>query len=251
MANTSTATLQNLLSGLLAQANQDQNFSYPPYVFSAHFNTVSSFLLNECARLYTTAPQVVDIIDPFVKIAPCVPKGGFIPLPPDYRSMLGAPSINVNKSLSGECGEPQPVITTPQQFQVANLKGGCLRRPITIVSQSEFDYLTTSKYKKPTYENPIAYFAGNKTLKVCPYDVTRVEILYVYNEPVFNYAYTAQPDDTYIQNTNDPSNVESIWGSPAYAPLLKGLTVLYGAYSRDKQFSDFGTLLNESNIVTL
>jgi len=212
------------------------------------FRTVSSFLLNESVRMYTTSPQIVDIIDPFVKVAQCVPSGGLIPLPQDYRNLLGAPSININQNKNGECKDSVP-ITTVQQFQAASLRGGCLRRPIAIVSQSEFDYLTTSKYKAPTYDNPIAYFAGKKALKVCPYDISMVTVLYVVNEPLFNYAYTVQPDDTYVQNPSDPSNVESIWGNTAFPHLLKGLTHLYAAYSRDRTFSDFATLLSEISIV--
>lgn len=253
--NTSTATLQNLLTALLAQGNQDQNFSLPPYVYTSMFNTATSFIINQCVALYTSNSQIVDIINPFVKIAPCIPSGGLIPLPKDYRNILGAPSINVKGDLTGECAEPQPPILTPQQFQTANLKGGCLRRPITIVSQSEFDYRSTSRYKKPTYENPIAFFAGQQqttgrvVLKVCPYDVTMVQVMYVYQEPLFNFAYLSQPDDTYIQNPSDPSNVESIWSNAAFELLLKCLTHLYAAYSRDKTFTDFARLLTETNIL--
>lgn len=244
--NPSKSTLQNLLTALLSTANQDQNFFYPPYIYQAHFNIVSSFLLNECVRLYTTNSQIVDLIDPFVKVTPCQPTNGVIPLPKDYRNILGSPSINVRADLSGECGENIP-ITTPQQFLTATLKGGCTRRPVTIVSQSEFDYLTTSTYKKPTYNNPVGFFSGQRSIKVCPYDLSMVLVMYVIKEPTYVYGYIQQPDDTYIFDQS--TSTESDWNSDAFQPLLTGLTALYAAYSRDKTFTDFAKILSESNIL--
>lgn len=235
-----------MLRSILAVANADQNFSYPPLVYNDHFNTLTSLLISQCAKLYPTNPDIIDIIDPFVRIAPCIPSKGLIPLPTDYRNLLGAPSINVKGDASGECFDAPP-ITTKQEFQTAMLKGGCLRRPITIVSQSEFDYLTTSGYKKPTYNNPIAYFAGQKALKVCPYDVTKVDVMYIAMEKTYVYGYVAQPDDTFIFDIN--SSVESEWTSAAYEPLFRGLNHLYGAFSRDKSFSDWANLLSQISIV--
>lgn len=245
--NNSKSGIQNLLTAMLAPANQDQNLFIPPWIVSSMVNTVTSFLIDKCVELYPSSAQVLDIIDPFVKISPITPSGGMIPLPDDYRNILGSPSIIVNGSKNGECGDTGVPITNAQQFLAATLKGGCIRRPITIVAQSEFDYLTTSSYKKPTFFNPIGYNAGNKQIKICPTDISKCYLLYVKQEQIYNFGYKMNPDDTYI--IDNQTTIDTEWTSPAFSSLMKGLTVLYSAYSRDKQFMDFATLLREVNIV--
>ena len=243
--NTSKSGLQNLFTALLAPANQDQNAFLPAYIFSSFVNTVTSFLIDKCVELYPHSPALIDIIDPFVKIACVPPSGGLITLPDDYRNILGAPSVIVNKG--GECGDVIVPISNAKQFLTATLKGGCNRRPITIVAQSEFDYLTTSSYKKPDYWNPIGFFTGQKQIRICPTDLTKVYILYVQQEQIYNYAYMTNPDDSFYI---DPVNtVDTIWTNAAYSSLLKGLIHLYGIYSRDKQFSDWAMALSQISIV--
>lgn len=252
MINTSKSGLQNLLTSLLAPANQDQNLFLPPGIFSTMVNIITSFLIDKCVELYPQSPALLDVIDPFVKIAAITPSGGMIQLPDDYRNILGAPSIIVKGDKKGECGEVGVPITNAQQFLTATLKGGCIRRPITIVAQSEFDYLTTSSYKKPTYWDPIAFNAGNddqgrKQLKVCPYDVTKVYVMYAKQEQVYNYGYIMQPDDTFYL---DPATtIDTEWDNAAFVPLFKGLNHLYGIYSRDKEFSAWAMALSQISLV--
>lgn len=250
MLNTSKSGLQNLLTSLISVSNQDQNFFLPPWIFSSFVNTITSFLIDKCVELYPNNSTLIDIISPFVKVACIPPSGGLITLPSDYRNILGAPSIIVNKS--GECGDVTVPINTPQQFLTATLKGGCNRRPITIVAQSEFDYLTTSSYKKPTYWDPIGFFTGQNEngqvqIRVCPTDLTKVYVLYVQQEKTYNYAYIQNQDDTFYI---DPVNtVDTIWTNASFGPLFKGLNHLYGIYARDKQFSDWAMALSQISIV--
>ena len=245
--NNSKSSLQNLLAALLSTANQDQNMFLPPGFYSSMVNTVTSILIDQCVRLYPDNQSVVDILDSFVKISTITPSGGLIQLPDDYRNLLGAPSIIVKADKKGECGDLSIPINTPQQFLTATLKGGCNRRPITIVSQSEFDYLTTSTYKKPSYWDPIGFFTGQKQIKVCPVDLSKVFVLYVKQEQIYNYAYIMQPDDTFVQDVEN--SIDTEWGNAAFGSLFKGINHLYGIYSRDKQFSDWATLLSQISIV--
>jgi hypothetical protein len=210
-------------------------------------NTVTSFLIDKCVELYPSSPTLLDVIDPFVKIAAITPSGGLIQLPDDYRNILGAPSIIVKNDKKGECGDLSIPIDNAQQFLAATLKGGCNRRPITIVAQSEFDYLTTSSYKKPDFWDPIGFFAGQKQIRVCPTDISKCYLLYVKQEQIYNFGYQMNPDDTYI--IDNQSTIDTEWTSAAFGPLMRALTVLYAAFSRDKQFMDFATLLREVNIV--
>jgi hypothetical protein len=213
-------------------------------------NTVTSFLIDKCVALYPDNPQLIDIVSPFVTVSCIPPSGGLIALSTNYRNILGAPSIIANKGC--ECTDVTVPITTPQQFLTANLKGGCSRRPITIVAQSEFDYLTTSAYKKPTYWDPIACNVGNNAngqsqLRVCPGDIGKVFVMYVQQEQIYSYAYIQNPDDSFYI---DPVNtVDTIWTNAAYTSLLKGLIHLYGIYSRDKQFTDWAMALSQISIV--
>jgi hypothetical protein len=243
--NTSKSGFQNLVTSLISVSNQDQNFFIPPWIISAIVNTATSFLIDKCVELYPTNSTLIDIIDPYVSVACLPPSGGLIILPSNYRNILGAPSVIVNKGC--ECAEITVPISTPQQFLTATLKGGCSRRPITIVAQSEFDYLTTSSYKAPDYWNPIGYFTGQKQIRVCPADLSKVYLLYVQQEQVYTAGYIMNPDDTWVLDQN--TTVDTLWGNAAFQPLFKALNHLYGAYSRDKQFSDWASLLSQLSIV--
>jgi hypothetical protein len=248
--NSSKSGLQNLYTSLISVSNQDQTFYLPPYIFSSFVNTVTSFLIDKCVELYPTNSTLIDIISPFVKVACIPPSGGVIVLPSDYRNILGAPSVIVNKA--GECGELTIPITTPQQFLTATLKGGCNRRPITIVSQSEFDYLTTSSYKKPTYWDPIGFFTGQNSegqtqIRICPTDLSKVYVMYVKQEQIYSIGYNMNPDDTWFIDPN--TTVDTEWNNSSFTALFKGLNHLYGIYARDKQFSDWAVALSQISIV--
>jgi hypothetical protein len=246
VANPSASTLQNILTAVLANANQDQNMQYPPSIYQAHFNTATSLLISALVKVYPSKPEIIDMLLPFVNVAPIPLSNGLIQLPDDYRNILGSPSIYVNAQASAECSGEVPTMT-PQQFAVANLKGGCQRRPIRIVSQTEFDYLTTSSYKAPTYNDPIGFFTSAKSIKVCPYDLTKCFLLYTFQEPIFVYGYFLNPDDSYTFNLN--TSIESTWGSNAFESLFKAVNNLYAIYARDKEMSDWAAILNERGIL--
>lgn len=248
--NTSKSSLQNLYTALISVSNGSQNFFLPPWAFSSMVNTATSFLIDKCVALYPDNAQLIDIISPFVKVACIPPSGGLIALPIGYRNILGSPSVIVNKG--GECGETSVPITTAQQFLAANLKGGCNRRPITIVAQSEFDYLTTSSYKAPSYWNPSGFYtgqneSGQNQIRICPVDLNKVYVMYVIQEPICNLGYTMNPDDTWT--INEATTTDTLWGDAAFTPLFKALNHLYSIFSRDKQFSDWAMALSEISIV--
>jgi hypothetical protein len=245
--NNTKSGLKNLLSSLLSSSNSDQNMFLPPSVYSSMVNTITSFLIDRCVEVYPTSSKVIEIIDPFVKVAAITPSNGIIKLPPDFRNILGSPSIIVSDDKKGECGDSGIPITNAQQFLAATVKGGCTRRPITIVAQSEFDYLTTSSYKKPSFWNPICFNKGENELKVCPTDVTKVYVMYVKQEKIYNFGYIPQPDDTYY--IDEATTIDTEWNNAGFTPLFKGLTHLYGIYSRDKEFSNWANVLSQISIV--
>lgn len=213
-------------------------------------NTVTSFLLDKCVALYPDNQQLIDVISPFVKVACIPPSGGIITLPSNYRNLLGSPSIIVNKGC--ECKDENVSINTPQQFLSATLRGGCSRRPITIVAQSEFDYLTTSSYKKPSFWDPVGYFVGQNDkgqnqIRICPADLNKVYVMYVVQEDIYSLAYTPNPDETW--SIDAVNTVDTQWNNAAFSAIFKGLNHLYGIYSRDKQFSEWAMALSQISLV--
>lgn len=241
MAN--KASLQNILQQVLAVANADQNFAYPPSIFASHYNTVTSYLLDTLSKIYPTG---VDVLLPFIEVKKIVVTNGFVELPEEYRNLLGAPSISVKKDGSDCLGNDPVVIDTEAEFKSAKLKAGCKTVPITIVDKSEWDYLTTSTYAFPTLENPIGIFEGRK-IKVCPYDLARVEIMYVKKEPIAVYGYIAQPDDTFI--FDEDTSTEVGWTDSASQFLFKGCLSLYSAYAQSKELIDYTTILKQIGLV--
>jgi len=234
------SSLENVLKGVLSVANAEQNFAYPPNVFENHFNIVTAFILDNLAIAY---PRYVDALLPFIATEKIPVTDGYIQLPDNYRNLLGAPSISV-KPDGGDCSDNNPVIIdTASEFKSANLKSGCKTYPISIVDKREWDARTTSSYAFPTHKNPIGLFDGKKRIKVCPYDISRVNVMYVRKEKLYRYGYIAQPDDTYIYDVT--TSVESEWEEAAFELLFKGVSSLYGAYSRDNTIIEWNTILSK------
>ena len=242
MAITNKSGLENVLNAVLSVGNAEQSSSYPPFIYDNHYNIVTSFLLDAAAQLY---PDKVDIFLNFLQYKKIPVTSGYVQLPPEYRNLVGAPSITV-KPDGTDCGSDKPTIDTASEFKTANLKAGCKTRPIEIVSKEEWDYRTTSTYAFPTYENPIGLFIAERRIKVCPYDLTSVEVTYLKKEKLARYSYITQPDDTFIFDA--ANSIEVGWEEAAFKPLFKGCLSLYSAYSRDKTISDYSQILNQANL---
>jgi hypothetical protein len=244
--NTSKAGLNNMLQAILAVVNEEQSAIYPPSVFSSQYNSVTALLIDKLVQLYPGSPASIDMLDPFMKFAMVPVKNGVIPLPDDYRNILGAPYIFINKGCDGECGKI-PQITTSQQFLTANLKGGCKAAPITIVSEAEFSIRTSSTYKRPTHENPIGYFTGQKMIKICPYDLTICGLLYVVQEDIYQYGSIMQPDDTFI--FDQTTTIDSPWTNAAFKPIFNALLSLYSAYVKDPEMTNWAMLIQKEGLL--
>lgn len=234
-----------MLKSVLSFANSEQNQTYPPYIYTDQYNAVTSLLLSALAKKYSDDKEVQDMIMPFMETKKIAVTEGFVELPDDYRNLLGNPSISI-KPDGSDCADA-PRMDTASEFKVANLKGGCKTRPVVIVPQTEWDYLTTSEYNYPTIENPIGCFFGAKKLKVCPYDIGKVEVRYARQEKVYRYGYIMQPDDTYILDV--ATSEESEWTSAAFEPIFKALSSLYAAYTRDTELRDWSLILTEKGIL--
>src|SRR6185312_7799408 len=189
MATVNTSSLDNVLKRVLAVANQGQNTYYSPYIYTQHRNVIESLLLSELVKSYPANNDVIAQITPFVKIAIIPVTDGYIQLPdgtgkdPAYRNILGAPMIFSNPNDTSECGAPiEPL--TPENFKIGILKSGCKLNPVNIVPQSEFAYRLKSSYDFPTFENPIGYFMDANKIKICPFALTKIAVMYAKKERI-------------------------------------------------------------------
>lgn len=246
MAEVNKCSLDNMMKAILAVANQEQNAIYPPSVFSDQYNTVTSLLLSKLSDIYPSDSSVLDMLDPFVERDTVRPKEGYINLPDNYRNILGSPMINVKKDGSAECDTPDNNLTNIE-FKNTTLKSGCKKVPLLMVDQSEFAFRTTSTYKYPTYDKPIGYRSGKGQIKVCPYDISAVELMYVRKEKLVNYGYIMQPDETFVYD--EGSSVESEFTSAAFQQIYKAMFALYTAYTRDNQLKDWAIYISQNNLV--
>jgi hypothetical protein len=228
-----------MLQSVLAVGNTDQNQTYPPFIYQTQYNIVAGLLLSKLAEQY---PASLDMLLPFIEDKKIAVTNGYIELPDNYRNMLGNPSINIKPEGSDCDGIP----ITANAFKTANLKAACQSRPIDILDQTEWDYRTTSTYAYPTYFNPIGCFFGKK-LKVCPYDIAKVDVRYVRQEKEYVFGYLEQPDGTYIYDKN--TSIESEFESAAFEPMFKAISSLYAAYTRDQLISNWAVILHEKGIL--
>lgn len=235
-----------MLQSVLGIEAKEQNMAIPPSIYSSQYNTVTSLLINKLVNLFPDDDSVVDMLMPFIEKKVLPVQKGSITLPDNYRNILGSPSTLAILADGKEC-DCADAQNSDRSFEDKKLESACKSNPIIIVPNSEWDYRTRSTYDYPTLDNPIGCFFGNKELKVCPYNILRVELRYVRQEKVYVYGYILQPDDTYVF---DPAtSVESEWGSNAFTPIFNAMVALYSAYSRDNDLSDWSKFLIKEGIL--
>lgn len=237
-------SLENIVKSVLSAGNKEQNASWSPAIITDQYNTITSLLLSALCKTFQDNQYYTDILEPFMVTEVVSLKDGCIVLPDDYRNLLGSPSVSV-KPDGSDCSSVE--IKSEGDFKNSTLLAGCKRVPLEIVPQAEFDYRTTSKYAQPTMNNPIGYFKGRGKIKVCPYNIAKVELKYCRKENLVRYGYILQPDDTFIYDKN--TSIESEWTSAAFDPIFKGMMSMYAAYTRDNDMRDYSLILNEKGVL--
>lgn len=244
MANKSS--LDNIYKSVLSVSSQERSFFYSPKVYTDQRNVLESLLLSALVKAYPANQNVIDQIAPFVEVQTISNTGGFIQLPDNYRNLLGSPMVFANPQSTGECNEPIEPITT-NNFKTGQLKAGCFLRPLVIVPQSEFAERTQSTYDRPSWENPIGMFVASNQIKVCPYDISRVSVMFARKEREVRYGYITQPDDTFLY---DPAtSVETEFDSNSFELIFNGMVNLYFAYAKDQTMQNWALLLNKQGIL--
>lgn len=239
----SSASIQNILPAILSVGNEEQSAFLSARVYTAQYNIVSSLLKSALVKAYPSNPMVLDQLDPFIKIEILPVVDGYVNLPKDYRDLLGSPYVFVNKDSDCECSKAQEEPLTVENFKSQTLKGGCHLSPLTIYPESEFILRVGSTYDAPNWENPIGFFSGKKQIRVCPYDIGKVAVMYVVEDVQYNYGYIMQPDDTYLF---DPATtIEAPWGSNVFEPMFNALCSLYSVYAKDQEMQNWTQILSK------
>lgn len=238
--------MDNIYSSVLSVSSQERSFFYSPKVYTAQRNVIESLLLSALVKAYPANQNVIDQIAPFVEVKTINNTNGFIQLPDNYRNLLGSPMVFANPQSTGECNEPIEPITA-SNFKTGQLKAGCFLNPLVIVPQSEFAERTQSTYDKPSWENPIGMFVASNQIKVCPYDISRVSVMFARKEREVRYGYITQPDDTFLY---DPAtSIETEFDSNAFDPIFNGIVALYSAYAKDQVMQNWSQVLSKAGIL--
>lgn len=235
-----------MLKAVLSVANEEQSMFYSPRIYSEQYNVVTSLLKSALVKAFPMNPMVIDQLEPFIDIQVMPVQDGYVTLPEDYCNILGSPYVISNPKSDCECGTVIEEPLTAQTFKTQTLKGGCHLRPVVIYPESEFIERTDSEYKKPSWEAPIGFFSGKRQIKICPYDATRVFIMFVKNEKKYNYGYITQPDDTYLFDIN--TTVESEWTSAAFDPIFKAMVSLFAIYAKDPEMTNWAAFLSKEGL---
>ena len=252
--------LDTIMRNVMASANKEQNQMYPPNVFNTHVNLATKWLIDEAAKVYSTNQSIKDILDPFIEKIQVNVVDGEIKFPEKYRHFLGL-SAHVTPDKKNPCncsGEKKiinieddcsstfdgdPLGKTPQQKKQSQLSRSCASQLIEIVEINEWDDRTTHPYDAPALTNPIGCMFGGGTIKICPYNISSVEVRFIREPKEYVYGYKMMPDDTYQLDMS--KTTESEWTSNAESYMYKIMSTLYAGYVRDGDMADYMNALKQ------
>lgn len=245
-------TMDSILRKVLALGNKEQNQHYPPHLFQEHYNLVSDWLFQRIVEIYPNDRATETMAKPFLKVKPTPVVNGLIKLEQDYRHLLSfgvqVETDNPDKCCGegGRVYENDPLAPSTEQLQQEGTKKQCKSVPIRIVKQAEWDRLTTHPYKAPTMKDPIACLFTGEGYRVCPSEITSVDVRYMKEPKQYVYNYTWRPDDTY--EFKKEGSVESEWETTAMTPIFRGVSTLYAMYVRDSELRDYNVELKKIGI---
>jgi hypothetical protein len=230
-------TLQRAIDNVLSLANKPQNASYPPSVGALHFNIALSYVLSDIARLFPSNQSIIELAQPFFEKKIIAVDDTMITLPSDFRHLITC-SIAVNENASSKC-EANSLesndINSPLYSDRQQPKEKCRFIPISMLSDDMFNRQTTTGFIKPSYLKPIGKFSDGNRIKICPTDITHVEVRYIRNPKEYRIGYKMMPDDTWQIDVNNPLHIESECTLAMESRLVSAMTTLYSVYSQDRE----------------
>jgi hypothetical protein len=244
-------SMDRSLQAVLSTANAEQNQHYPIHVFDTHYNLVSSWLMDECVKVYPENRSVVDLLKPFMakKLVPV--QFGVIELPDDYRHFTGGGIFleDKNDPKKTRFCLPEDIkdgeVPTDDQLKEMAARKHVVCQDLDVVDVDEYNDLTTHSFKMPTLIDPIGCDFEGSSIKVLPPDIPFVELRYIRMPKTYRYGYSMNPDESYSYDPDMKGAVESEWRDNAHAYIYKGLYTLYSIFARDGELRDGGQELKK------
>jgi len=251
-------TWQEVITATVELAgNKEQNAHIPPYIASNAGRLVTDFCLNEIARIYPNNNRIVDKGRPFLKRKLVEVVNGLATMPPDYRNILSV-SIATTDKMDAPCDCKNDCDQCDEEGIKDDTNGGlyengqrtepCKYREVKILTSSEYDLASMSRLRPPSYEKPIGMFVDRTTFKVCPREVTYIEVRYLKHPVKSEIGYKMMPDDTWQIDTASPSYVELEWERNIFPEFFKAFTSLYALHTRDGNLVNWNNQLKEIGI---
>lgn len=254
----SVVTLDSIYKKVLSQGNKEQNSMYPPHIFDEHFNIVTNFILDEVVKAFANNRSIVDLASPFLMTREVAVISGEVEFPPNYRNLLGV-AMYVTIKGDEDCGckdcgcheekrdfQNDPLAKSAKQVMKTIERNKCTSRDLIELDIDEFSDRSTHPYKKPTLKKPVFCQFKSKKIKVCPFDISHVELRYIREPKVYRYGYVEQPDHTFVPDL--ASTVESEWEHTALQPLVKGMTALYSVYTKDGELQNWNEVIKKAGL---
>jgi hypothetical protein len=235
---------QRILNGVCSIINKEQNQHYPYHIYNEHINIASSYILNKVSEYYGRNQSMIEIARPFFGREIIKVNGGIGNIKSDHRYMLSL-GIATNDSRSEKCNctndeidelikhcDPDNPLYKPNA--IVN-KENCNYKEVEILVADEFYNQSGASYNPPTYRNPIALLVEKNKIKVCPKEVTHIEMMYLKDPIQYCVGYKTMPDDTWQIDEASPLHKESEWEIVAEDKLVMLMVGLYSIYSQDRE----------------
>ena len=258
MSNTILTWQEVVLSTVQLAGNKEQNAHVPPFIISNAGRLASDFILNEIARIYPNNNRIVDKGRPFLKRKLIQVENGLATVPDDYRDILSV-SIATTKNNDAPCDckndcddcdeEQKNDETNSGLFENGKRTEPCMYREVKILMSSEYDLATISSLRPPSYTKPIGMFVDRTTFKVCPRDVTFIEVRYLKHPLKYEIGYQLMPDDTWQIDPTSPSHVELEWERNVAPEFFRAMTTLYAMHTRDGNLVNWNEQLKKNGIM--
>ncbi len=241
---------QRIIDNVLSVGNKEQNAHYPTYIAATHLNIATSFLLSEIARIYPNDKNIIELAKPFYKTKVLDVKNGYVELPADYRHLISL-SIATNQDASNSCdctdiesNNSDSVLYSPNKIAKSN----CKFIEVKMLEDDRFNQRTVDGFVLPSLSKPIGKFADGNTIKICPTDVTHVEVRYLKQPKQYAIGYKLMPDDTYQIDNTSTEHIESEWELTAENKIMLCMTSLYSIYVQDTELKNANNELKKIGI---
>ena len=250
VSNTILTWQEVVLQTIQLAGNKEQNAHMPPYIISAAGRLATDFCLDEIVRIYPNSNRIADKARPFLKRKLIQVEGGLATMPDDYRNILSVSiATNENQTLPCDCKNDCDQCDEEQEtdnsnsglFEKGKRTEPCTYREVKILTSNEYDLASVSPLRPPSYKKPIGMFVDRTTFKVCPRDVTFVEVRYLKQPLKSEIGYKLMADDTWQIDTTSTNHIELEWERNIAPEFFKAMTSLYSIHTRD------GNLVNWNN----